>query len=182
METVKEKINNFFEKFKDVFNYKNRMQSPKIKKVVISVGTGSITDKEKLELIPDRLAKITGQAPAYTTAKKSIAGFKVRQGQTVGYKVTLRGERMYNFLDKLIHIALPRTRDFRGLSLDAIDEMNNYTIGIPEHTIFPETSDEELKNVFGMAVTLVTTANSKEETEKLLREIGLPFKEKSTAQ
>ena len=176
MESVKIKIEKLFDSIKEKFGYKNKFQSPRIEKVVISTGTGSITDREKLELIPDRLAKITGQAPVATVAKKSIAGFKLREGQVVGHKVTLRGDRMYQFLDKLIHIALPRTKDFRGLPIDSIDEMNNYTIGIKEHTIFPETSDEELKNVFGLAVTIVTTAKTKEEAEELLRQIGLPFK------
>ncbi len=176
MKFTKETIKDLFGVVKDKFGYKNPMQSPRIEKVIISTGTGSTKDKKKIELIVDRLARITGQKPAATIAKKSIAGFKLREGNIIGYKVTLRGERMNQFLDKLIHVALPRTRDFRGLKIDAIDQMGNYTIGIKEHTIFPETSDEELKNVFGFGITIVTTANTKEETEALLREIGLPLR------
>ncbi len=175
MKFTKEAIKNLFGVVKDKFGYKNMMQAPRIEKVVVSTGTGSIKDKKKVELIIDRLARITGQKPAATIAKKSIAGFKLREGNIIGYKVTLRGDRMNQFLDKLIHVALPRTRDFRGLKLGAMDQMGNYTIGIKEHTIFPETSDEELKNVFGFGITIVTTANTKEETEALLREIGLPL-------
>ena len=152
------------------------MQSPKIEKVVISTGTGKIQDKAQIALIQDRLAKITGQKASARPAKKSIAAFKTREGDTIGYQVTLRGERMYDFLDKLIHVALPRTRDFQGLSRTSVDEVGNYTIGIREHTIFPETADEELKDVFGFAVTIVTTADTKEGALKLLEHIGLPLK------
>jgi len=176
MISIKNTIKELFPKLKEKFGYKNTMQSPRIEKVIISTGVGSIKDKKKVEIIIDRLAKITGQKPAATIAKKSIAGFKLREGTIVGYKVTLRGARMFQFLDRLIHIALPRTRDFRGLKVGQMDEMGNYTIGIKEHTIFPETSEEELKNVFGFGITIVTTANTKEETEALLREVGLPLK------
>ncbi len=176
MQTIKEKQNTIFDKIKSKFNYKNLMQSPKIEKVIVSTGTGSIKDKKKVDLIIDRLTKITGQKPATTVAKKSIAGFKLREGNIVGYKVTLRGNRMHQFLDRLVHVALPRTRDFRGLKMSQIDEMGNYTIGIKEHTIFPETSDEELKNVFGFGITIVTNSKTKEETEALLRGVGLPLK------
>lgn len=165
-----------FIKLKDKFGYTNLMQSPKIEKVIVTTGVGSISDKKKIDLIKDRLARITGQKPAATVAKKSIAAFKLREGNVIGYKVTLRGARMHQFLDKLIHVSLPRTRDFRGLKIAAIDSMGNYTIGIKEHTIFPETSDEELKNVFGFGITIVTSANTKEEAESLLKEIGLPLK------
>ena len=176
MKSTREIIKNLFDTLKERFGYKNKMQAPHIEKIVISTGIGSVKDRNKVALIKDRLARITGQKPAETVAKKSIAGFKVREGNVVGYKVTLRGARMYQFLDKLIHIALPRTRDFRGLSADAFDDMNNYTIGIKEHTIFPETSDEELKDVFGMSITIVTTAKTKDEAQALLREIRIPFK------
>ncbi len=175
MKTTKDTIKDSFTNLKEKLGYSNPMQSPKIEKVVITTGTGSTKDKKKIEIIQDRLARITGQKPAATVAKQSIAGFKLREGNVIGYKVTLRGDRMSQFLDRLIHVALPRTRDFRGLKLDAIDEMGNYTLGIKEHTIFPETSDEELKNVFGMGITIVTTAKTKKETEALLREIGLPL-------
>lgn len=157
------------------FGYTSAMQGPRIMKVVVSTGVGKKRDKKQIELIEDRLAKITGQKPAPRAAKQSIASFKVREGDTVGLQVTLRGARMYDFLDKLIHIALPRTRDFRGLSAKAIDDMGNITIGIKEHTIFPETSDEDLKDVFGLAMTIVTTAKSKAEAEAFFRHIGMPL-------
>ncbi len=158
------------------FKYKNKLQAPKIVKVVVSSTTGSIKDPKKKTLVGDRLTKITGQKVSEKAAKKSIATFKVREGDPVGYQVTLRGARMYDFLNKLIHIAFPRTRDFRGLSASSIDSMGNFTFGIKEHTVFPETSDEELKDVFGMAVTIVTTSTTKEETEAFLRELGFLFK------
>lgn len=157
------------------FGYTSPMQGPRIEKVIVSSGVGKKREKKQLEIIEDRLAKITGQKPAARGAKISIAAFKVRQGDTVGLQTTLRGARMYDFLDKLIHIALPRTRDFRGLSKKAIDDMGNLTIGIKEHTIFPETSDEDLKDVFGFAVTIVTTAKNKAEAEAFFRHLGLPL-------
>lgn len=144
----------------------------------MSVGTGKIEDKAKIALIQDRLAKITGQKAAPRAARLSIASFKLREGDVIGYQVTLRGERMNDFLNKLIHVALPQTRDFRGLKTSSIDEMGNYTIGVKESTIFPETADEDIKDVFGMSVTLVTTAKTKEEAEALLRHIGLPLQKK----
>ena len=161
---------------KKLEGYKNPMQRPQVKKVVISVGVGSFKDKNKFKVVEDRLAKITGQKAAPRGAKISIATFKSRQGDVVGYQVTLRGQRMHDFLEKLVHIALPRTKDFRGINQSGADEMGNYTLGIKEHTIFPETSDEELKDVFGMAVTIVTTAKSREEVLKLLTHVGFPFK------
>lgn len=159
----------------EIFGYTSPMQSPRVAKVVVSSGVGKKRDKKQLELIEDRLARITGQKAAPRAARISIASFKVRQGDTVGLQITLRGARMYDFLDKLIHIALPRTRDFRGLSARAIDDMGNLTIGVKEHTIFPETSDEDLKDVFGLAITIVTTARSKVEAEAFFRHLGLLF-------
>lgn len=177
MESVQEKQNKVFESLKGDFDYKNKMQAPKITKVVISTGTGKKNkDKHAMEVIEDRLSKITGQKAAPRGAKKSVAAFKVREGDTIGYQVTLRGKRMYDFLDKLINVAWPRTRDFRGLSALSIDDMGNYTVGIKEHIIFPETSDEDLRDVFGFAVTVGTTAKSKEEAEALLRHYGFPLK------
>ena len=164
------------EKEKSLEGYKNPMQMPRLVKVVISVGVGSFKDKNKFKIVEDRLAKITGQKAASRGAKISIATFKSRQGDTVGYQVTLRGKRMHDFLEKLIHIALPRTKDFRGISPTGADEMGNYTLGIKEHTIFPEAADEELKDVFGMAITIVTTAKSKDEVIKFLTHLGFPFK------
>jgi large subunit ribosomal protein L5 len=177
METILEKQNTMFDSLKEKFGYKNKMEAPKITKVVLSTAVGSISDKKKIELIADRLSLITGQKPAERQAKKSVAAFKVREGDLSGYQITLRGAQMNTFLDKLIHIALPRTRDFRGLKPSAIDEMGNFTIGIKEHTVFPETSDEDLKDVFGLAVTVVTTAKTKKEAEALLRGTGFPLRE-----
>ncbi len=159
----------------ETFGYTSPMRSPRVQKVVVSTGVGKKRDKKQMELIEDRLAKITGQKAAPRPARLSIASFKTRAGDTVGLQVTLRGGRMYDFLDKLIHIALPRTRDFRGLSPSAIDDVGNITIGVKEHTIFPETSDEDLKDVFGLAVTVVTTAQSRAEAEAFLRHLGLPL-------
>jgi len=176
MSITKERQQSAYLALKETFGYTSPMQGPRIAKVVVSTGVGKKRDKKQIELIEDRLAKITGQKPAARGAKISIASFKVREGDTVGLQVTLRGARMYNFLDKLIHIALPRTRDFRGLSPRAIDEMGNFTVGIREHTIFPETSDEDLKDVFGFAVTIVTTAKDKQEAEAFLRHLGFPLR------
>lgn len=176
METMKEKVAGVYEALKGTFDYKNIMQAPRIEKVVISTGTGKVDDKAKIALIQDRLARITGQKASPRPARKSIASFKLREGDIIGYQVTLRGEQMRSFLDKLIHIALPATRDFRGLKATAIDEMGNITLGIKEHTIFPECRDEELKDVFSLAITIVTSAKTKEEAEALLRHIGLPLK------
>ena len=173
---IKEKSKIAFEALSAEQGYKNPMQVPRILKVVISTGVGSFKDKSKFKIVEDRLARITGQKAAPRGAKISIATFKSRQGDVIGYQVTLRGERMINFLDRLVNIALPRTKDFRGISPDAADEMGNYTLGIKEHTIFPETADEELKDVFGMAITVVTTAKSKSEVLALLTHLGFPFK------
>lgn len=166
-----------YDTLKGDFAYKNTMQTPKVVKVVISTGIGKISDKKKVELIVDRLAKITGQKAAARAAKKSIATFKLREGEIVGYQVTLRGQRMEDFLNKLIHIALPRMRDFRGLSPKSIDEIGNLTIGLKENTIFPETSDEDLRDVFGLAITIVTSAKNKKEAEAYLKHIGFPLVE-----
>ncbi len=157
------------------FGYTSPMQGPRIQKIIVSSGVGKKRDKKQLEVIEDRLKKITGQKPSARPARLSIASFKVREGDTVGFQITLRGARMYDFIDKLIHIALPRTRDFRGLSPKAIDDMGNLTIGIKENTIFPETSDEDLKDVFGFAITIVTTAKGKAEAEAFFRHIGMPL-------
>lgn len=176
MENLKAKTNKTFEALKSERGYKNRMQAPRILKAVVSTGVGSFKDKSKFKVVEDRLARITGQKAAPRGAKISIATFKSRQGDVIGYQVTLRGKRMFDFLDRLVHIALPRTKDFRGISPDAADEMGNYTLGIKEHTIFPETADEELKDVFGLAVTIVTTAKSKDEVIALLSHLGFPFR------
>ena len=176
METLKVKTSKAYEALKETSGYKNKMQAPRVMKVVISVGVGSQKDKAKIKLIEDRLSKITGQKAASRTAKVAIANFKSREGDLVGYQVTLRGARMHDFLEKLIHISLPRTKDFRGINKESADDMGNYTLGIKEHTIFPETADEELKDVFGMAITVVTTAKSKKEVQDFLEYLGFPFK------
>lgn len=172
----KERQTNAFDTLKGAFGYTNQLASPKLQKIVVSSGVGSAKDKNRLQVVESRLARITGQKPSARQSKKSIAQFKMREGEIVGYQVTLRNDRMYDFLDKLIHIALPRTRDFRGLNATAIDEMGNLTIGIKDNTIFPETSEEDLKDVFGLAITLVTTAKNKEEAEAFYRHLGIPLK------
>lgn len=173
---VKEKQNKTFKSLSEKFGYTNKMEAPKIEKVVVSTGIGSLKDKKKIDLINDRFQKITGQKPAVRGSKKSIAAFRVREGDPVGFQVTLRGKRMFDFLDKLINVALPRSRDFRGLSRKSIDDMGNYSIGIKEHVIFPETSDEDIRDVFGMSVTIVTTSKNKEEATAFLEYIGIPLK------
>lgn len=176
MESTKTKVATAFEALKGEFGYKNKMQAPKIQKLVVSAGVGSIKDKKKIELVVDRLSKITGQKPVKKGAKISIASFKTRQGDIVGMQVTLRGQRMYDFLDKLINIAIPRTKDFRGIGTTGVDGMGNYTLGIKENTIFPECSDEELKDVFGLAITVVTNVKDPKETRAFLTHLGFPFK------
>lgn len=175
---MKAKMTTVYETLKKEFEYVNVMQAPRIEKVIISTGTGKIDDKNKIALIQDRLAQITGQKASPRPAKQSIAAFKLREGDIVGYQVTLRGARMNSFLDKFIDIALPQTRDFRGLKATAIDEMGNITLGLKDHTIFPETVNEDIKDVFSLAVTIVTTAKTPAEAEALLRHIGLPLKKK----
>lgn len=179
--SVKESTKKVFTQLKKAGSVKNIMDSPKLEKIVISVGVGrSKDDKKKLAVVEDRLQKITGQKASAAPAKKSIATFKVREGEVTGYKVTLRGERMYNFIDKYINIAVPRTRDFRGLKLSSIDEMGNLTIGIKEHIIFPETGDEEINDIFGLSITLTTTAKNRVDAEIFFKEIGIPFKKEET--
>jgi len=172
----KEKQQSSFKLLSEQFGFKNSLRSPRLVKIVVSSGVGSAKDKARIEVVSSRLARITGQKAAPRAAKASIAQFKMREGDIVGFQVTLRGARMFDFLDKLIHIALPRTRDFRGLSAGAIDDMGNLTIGIKDHTIFPETADEDLKDVFGMAITIVTTAKNKPEAEAFFRHLGIPFR------
>lgn len=176
--TVKEKEIGSFEKMKGEFHYKNSMAAPKMVKVVLNVGTGTAVkkDKNKNDAIAERLAKITGQKSALRGAKKSVASFKVRQGDPIGIIVTLRGKRMYAFLEKLTNVALPRTKDFRGINRGAVDDIGNLTIGVKEHTIFPETADEDIKDVFGLAITLVSTAKNKKEGKTFFELIGVPFK------
>lgn len=178
MTSSREKNKNSFEALKLAFGYKNPMQAPKLVKIVVSAGVGSFKDKKKLDIVDNRLSKIAGQKAVKKGAKISIASFKVREGDPVGFQITLRGARMFDFLDRLLNIALPRTKDFRGLSARSIDAMGNFTVGIREHTIFPETADEDLKDVFGFAVTVVTTAKDKAEARAFLDHLGFPFKKK----
>ena len=177
MTITETKIKETFKKLKDDFSWKNPMQAPKVEKIVISVGIGRVRkDKQKVELIQDRLAKITGQKVIPRKAKKSIASFKLRDGEDVGFATTLRGKKMHAFLDKFVNTAIPRMRDFRGIPQKSVDLMGNLTIGIPEHIIFPETPDENLQDIFGLSVTIVTTARNKEEAFAFLKHIGIPFK------
>ena len=158
-------------------NYKTVMLVPKIEKIVVNMGVGdAIANSKNLENAVNELAKITGLKPVETKAKKSIASFKVREGHKIGCKVTLRGEKMYTFLDKLISISLPRVRDFRGLSPKSFDGRGNYTIGIKEQLIFPEINFDEIEKVRGMDIVIVTTAKSNEEAFDLLKELGVPFR------
>lgn len=176
--TVKEREAASYDKLKESFHYKNKMASPHLQKVVLNVGTGTYMKKDakKNDSISDRLAKFSGQKPALRGAKQSISSFKIRQGDPVGVMVTLRGARMYAFLEKLLNVALPRTKDFRGVSRTGVDQIGNLTIGIKEHTIFPETADEDIRDVFGLSITLVSTAKSKKEGMAFYEFLGVPFK------
>lgn len=178
METVKQKEKKSYTILKSKHGYKNIMAAPRLVKVVVASGTGSGIKKNKdhNKLVIDRIAKITGQKPATKSAKKSIATFKTRIGDPIGVMVTLRGDRMFGFLDKLINVAIPRTKDFRGIERKIVDNIGNLTMSIKEHTIFPETGDEELKDVFGLAITIVTTAKTKAEATEFFELIGIPFK------
>lgn len=161
----------------DRFGYRNRMQVPRLEKVVVNVGLGeALSDAKALDNASRDLATITGQHPVITRAKKSIAGFKLRTGNPIGAKVTLRGERMYALLDRLINIALPRQRDFRGVPLDAFDGRGNYTLGLTEQLAWPEIPYDSIDRVRGMELTVVTTAKSDEEARELLRLLGMPFR------
>ena len=178
METVKQKEKKSYTALKAKYGYKSSMAAPHLVKVVIATGTGTgiKKDKDRNKFIMDRLAKITGQKPATRGAKKSIATFKIRLGDPIGVMVTLRGARMYGFLDKLINVAIPRTKDFRGIERKVVDNIGNMTYGIKEHTIFPETGDEDIKDIFGLAITIVTTAKSKAEATEFFELLGVPFK------
>jgi large subunit ribosomal protein L5 len=159
------------------FGYKNVMQVPKLEKVVVNVGAGDAKDNAKLmDQIVAELALITGQKPVVTKAKKSIANFHLREGMPVGCKVTLRGDRMYEFLDRMISVALPRVRDFKGVSGKGFDGRGNYTLGLTEQIIFPEVDLEKVEKVKGMNVCIATTAKTDEECKELLRLFGMPFR------
>ena len=159
------------------FGYKSVMQVPKIEKIVINTGLGDIKDNQKsMQIIENELKLITGQKPIYRKATKSVANFKVREGMNIGLKVTLRGARMYDFYDKLVSIALPRVRDFRGVSDKAFDGRGNYALGLKEQLIFPEITYDQVEKIRGMDVCIVTTAQTDEEARELLRALGMPFK------
>ena len=159
------------------FGYKSVMQVPRIVKIVINTGLGDIKDNQKsMQIIENELKQITGQKPIYRKATKSVANFKVREGMNIGLKVTLRGRRMYDFYDKLVSIALPRVRDFRGVSDKAFDGRGNYALGLKEQLIFPEITYDQVEKIRGMDVCIVTTAQTDEEARELLRALGMPFK------
>ncbi|SFL91245.1 50S ribosomal protein L5 [Halanaerobium salsuginis] len=159
------------------FSYDNVMQVPKIEKLIINVGLGDAKDDTKLlDTVVEEIARITGQSPTITRAKKSIANFKIREGMPVGVKVSLRGELMYEFLYKLINITMPRIRDFRGVSPKSFDGRGNYSLGISEHTVFPEINIDNVDNVHGLEITIVTSAETDEEAFELLSIMGMPFK------
>lgn len=159
------------------FGYKNPMQVPKLVKIVISSGLGDIKDNAKsIQIAQAELKQITGQQPVLTKAKKSVANFKVREGMTIGLKVTLRGKMMYDFYDKFVSIALPRVRDFRGVPTDSFDGKGNYCMGVKEQLIFPEIQYDQVEKIRGMDICFVTTAKTDEEARELLRAMGMPFK------
>ena len=178
MERLLEKYNSEIKAaMKEKFNYSSVMQIPKLEKIVINMGVGEVKENAKaLESAIRDMETITGQKAVVTKAKKAIATFKIRQGMNIGCKVTLRGEKMYEFLDKLISISLPRVRDFRGLSPKSFDGRGNYTIGIKEQLIFPEINFDEVEKVRGMDIVIVTTAKTNEEAFDLLKELGVPFR------
>ncbi len=178
MSRLREKYENLTKpELMKAFNYTSVMQVPKIEKIVINMGIGdAVANPKVLDDAVEELATITGQKPVVTKARKSIANFKLREGMLIGCKVTLRGERMYYFLDKLVSVSLPRVRDFRGVSKNAFDGRGNYTLGIKEQLIFPEINFDKVKKVRGMDIVIVTTAQSDEEGKALLTSLGLPFK------
>ena len=159
------------------FGYTSVMQCPRLVKIVINTGLGDIKDNAKsMQTTENEIKLISGQKPVMTKAKKSVANFKVREGQTIGIKVTLRGERMFNFYDKFISIALPRMRDFKGVSDKAFDGRGNYSVGIKEQLVVPEITYDQVEKIRGMDICIVTTANTDEEARELLRALGMPFK------
>lgn len=162
---------------KEEFGYKNVMQVPKLEKIVLSKGVGAaVSDKKLIDYAVDEMTKITGQKAVSTISKKDVASFKLRKGMPIGAKVTLRGERMYEFLDRLITSALPRVRDFNGIKATGFDGRGNYNLGVTEQIIFPEIDIDKVNKISGMDITFVTTANTDQEAKSLLAELGLPFK------
>ncbi len=178
MNRLKEKYNNeIISSLKEKYNYSSTMAVPKLEKIIVNIGVGDASQNSKLlDAAMNDLELITGQKPVATKAKKAIAGFKIRAGQPIGCKVTLRGEKMYNFMDKLFSIALPRVRDFRGVSPKAFDGRGNYTLGLTEQLIFSEIVYDNVVKVRGMDIVFVTTAKTNEEAYDLLKGLGMPFK------
>ena len=180
MNRLQEKYNNSVKaELVNKFNYSSTMQIPRLEKIVVNMGVGdAVSNSKVLDDAVNELQAITGQKPVITKAKKSIASFKLREGMPIGCKVTLRGERMYEFLDKLISISLPRVRDFHGISDNAFDGRGNYTLGVKEQLIFPEINFDKIKKIRGMDIVIVTTANTDEEGRALLSLLGMPFYKK----
>lgn len=179
MERLQEKFNkDIVSSLKKKFGFKNVMEVPKVQKIVINVGIGKlIKDSKTVDKMVEDLKQILGQAPVRTKARKSIAGFKVRENQIVGLTATLRGFRMYSFLDKLINISLPRVRDFQGVSPKGFDGRGNYNLGLKEHLVFPEISSAALEHIFGMEITIVINSGNDDVSRELLKEMGFPFKQ-----
>lgn len=177
MNRLKEKyLNEVTPALMEKFNYSSVMQTPRLEKIVINMGVGdAVSNTKNLDKAVEELTLIAGQKPVITKARKSIAGFRLREGMPIGCKVTLRGERMYEFLDKLVSVSLPRVRDFHGVSKKAFDGRGNYTLGVKEQLIFPEIDYDLVDKVRGMDIVIVTTANSDEEGRELLQQLGMPF-------
>jgi large subunit ribosomal protein L5 len=162
------------------FGYTNRMAVPKLEKIVVNVGVGeAVSDRKRLDDVMENVALITGQRPVLTTAKKSISNFKLREGMPIGCKVTLRKRMMYEFLDRFINLALPRTRDFQGIPDKSFDGRGNYTVGVKEHAIFPEIQSDQVDWLHGMDITFVTSAETDEEAYALLKHLGMPFRKRN---
>lgn len=177
MNRLKEKYKNeIVNSLMEKFNYSSVMEVPKVEKIVLNMGVGdAVSNARNLENAVNELTLISGQKPIVTKAKKSIAAFRLREGMPIGAKVTLRGDRMYDFLDKLVTVSLPRVRDFRGVNKNAFDGRGNYTLGVKEQLIFPEISYDDVSRVRGLDIVIVTTANTDEESKALLSELGMPF-------
>lgn len=178
MSRLKEKYNDIVkpELLKE-FDYKSIMQVPRLEKIVVNIGVGeAVTNSKIIDDVVEELRTLTGQQPVVTKAKKSVSNFKLREGMPIGAKVTLRGEKMYHFLDKLVSVALPRVRDFRGVSANSFDGRGNYTLGVKEQIIFPEINLDKIKRVRGMDIVIVTTAETDQECFALLKHLGMPFK------
>lgn len=176
-------VNEIRPKLRDEFNYRNDLEVPKIEKIVLNIGVGeAIANNRALDAAVDDLTTIAGQKPVVTRAKKSIAAFRLRAGMPIGAMVTLRGDRMFEFLDRLTSLALPRIRDFRGISEKSFDGRGNYTLGLKEQVLFPEIEYDKVDKVRGMDITFVTTASTDEEARALLKHMGMPFRQAQTAQ